>query len=116
MRYLPKNQNSENTSTYIRPYQRIAMGPRRIGDGIKLRMMSMVIGFVCDRMLGLYVNHYLTHFGGTYMAYNCRSKLITAGIPRSPNRAMLRAVGFDDKDFDKPHRRHRQRPLHDESV
>src|SRR5512133_173107 len=36
------------------------------------------------------------------MASNRRSRLITAGIARSPNRAMLRAVGFDDGDFDKP--------------
>src|SRR5215470_3547048 len=36
------------------------------------------------------------------MPYNRRSKLITAGIARSPNRAMLRAVGFGDDDFDKP--------------
>ena len=33
---------------------------------------------------------------------NRRSKTITAGIARSPNRAMLRAVGFTDADFDKP--------------
>jgi dihydroxy-acid dehydratase len=33
---------------------------------------------------------------------NRRSRLITAGIARSPNRAMLRAVGFGDTDFDKP--------------
>jgi dihydroxy-acid dehydratase len=33
---------------------------------------------------------------------NRRSKLITAGVARSPNRAMLRAVGFGDGDFDKP--------------
>ena len=36
------------------------------------------------------------------MSYNRRSRLITQGIARSPNRAMLRAVGFDDGDFDKP--------------
>src|SRR5687768_13973033 len=36
------------------------------------------------------------------MAYNKRSRLITAGVARSPNRAMLRAVGFGDADFDKP--------------
>ncbi len=36
------------------------------------------------------------------MAYNKRSRLITAGVARSPNRAMLRAVGFGDGDFDKP--------------
>jgi dihydroxy-acid dehydratase len=33
---------------------------------------------------------------------NRKSKTITAGIARSPNRAMLRAVGFGDGDFDKP--------------
>ena len=35
------------------------------------------------------------------MADNWRSKLITQGAARSPNRAMLRAVGFGDRDFDK---------------
>jgi len=33
---------------------------------------------------------------------NWRSKSITGGVARSPNRAMLRAVGFKDGDFDKP--------------
>ncbi|HWO02733.1 MAG TPA: dihydroxy-acid dehydratase [Blastocatellia bacterium] len=36
------------------------------------------------------------------MSYNRRSKIITRGVERSPNRAMLRAVGFGDDDFDKP--------------
>jgi dihydroxy-acid dehydratase len=36
------------------------------------------------------------------MADNRRSRLITQGPARSPNRAMLRAVGFRDGDFDKP--------------
>jgi dihydroxy-acid dehydratase len=36
------------------------------------------------------------------MANNRRSQLITHGVARSPNRAMLRAVGFGDADFDKP--------------
>ena len=31
-----------------------------------------------------------------------RSAAITQGIQRSPNRAMLRAVGFGDGDFSKP--------------
>ena len=35
------------------------------------------------------------------MADNWRSKIITGGVARSPNRAMLRAVGFTDADFDK---------------
>jgi dihydroxy-acid dehydratase len=34
--------------------------------------------------------------------YNRRSRIITQGVARSPNRAMLRAVGFGDADFDKP--------------
>ncbi len=36
------------------------------------------------------------------MSDNRRSRTITAGVSRSPNRAMLRAVGFTDADFDKP--------------
>ncbi|MEO1147689.1 MAG: dihydroxy-acid dehydratase [Cyanobacteria bacterium J06638_22] len=36
------------------------------------------------------------------MAENRRSQIITQGVQRSPNRAMLRAVGFTDADFDKP--------------
>jgi dihydroxy-acid dehydratase len=36
------------------------------------------------------------------MNANERSKLITHGVERTPNRAMLRAVGFGDSDFDKP--------------
>ncbi len=36
------------------------------------------------------------------MANNRRSRIITQGVARSPNRAMLRAVGFADGDFDKP--------------
>lgn len=36
------------------------------------------------------------------MPLNKRSKLITAGVARSPNRAMLRAVGFGNGDFEKP--------------
>jgi dihydroxy-acid dehydratase len=36
------------------------------------------------------------------MADNWRSKLITSGVARAPNRAMLRAVGFGDGDFVKP--------------
>src|SRR5688500_9018831 len=35
-------------------------------------------------------------------AHNRRSRLITHAVARSPNRAMLRAVGFSDGDFDKP--------------
>ncbi|MBU2768293.1 dihydroxy-acid dehydratase, partial [Acidithiobacillus ferrivorans] len=36
------------------------------------------------------------------MSDNRRSKTVTQGVQRSPNRALLRAVGFGDQDFDKP--------------
>ena len=36
------------------------------------------------------------------MTENWRSKVVTEGAARSPNRAMLRAVGFGDGDFTKP--------------
>lgn len=36
------------------------------------------------------------------MPDNRKSQLITQGYQRTPNRAMLRAVGFGDRDFEKP--------------
>ena len=36
------------------------------------------------------------------MPDNVRSQVVTQGVQRSPNRAMLRAVGFQDGDFTKP--------------
>ena len=36
------------------------------------------------------------------MSLNRRSQAITKGVERAPNRAMLRAVGFGDGDFEKP--------------
>ena len=36
------------------------------------------------------------------MARDRRSRTITDGVQRAPNRAMLRAMGFGDRDFDKP--------------
>ncbi|MDY6898882.1 MAG: dihydroxy-acid dehydratase, partial [Cyanobacteriota bacterium] len=36
------------------------------------------------------------------MSDNLKSRVVTQGVQRSPNRAMLRAVGFGDKDFTKP--------------
>ncbi len=36
------------------------------------------------------------------MSDNFRSRVVTQGTQRSPNRAMLRAVGFKDDDFNKP--------------
>ncbi|HSB53730.1 MAG TPA: dihydroxy-acid dehydratase [Gemmatimonadales bacterium] len=36
------------------------------------------------------------------MPHNLRSRTVTQGVQRSPNRAMLRAVGFGEADFEKP--------------
>lgn len=36
------------------------------------------------------------------MADNRRSRVTTQGLARTPNRAMMRAVGFRDEDFEKP--------------
>ena len=36
------------------------------------------------------------------MTEKLRSFTITHGVPRSPNRSMLRAIGYKDADFDKP--------------
>src|SRR3954471_478997 len=37
-----------------------------------------------------------------FMSDNFRSRTVTHGVERTPNRAMLRAVGFGDDDFEKP--------------
>ncbi|CCD35915.1 Dihydroxy-acid dehydratase [Candidatus Paraburkholderia kirkii UZHbot1] len=36
------------------------------------------------------------------MAFNRRSKNITQGVARSPNRSMYYALGYEEEDFDKP--------------
>src|SRR5450631_1368361 len=38
----------------------------------------------------------------THKELNSRSKMITGGTMRAPNRSMLRAVGLTDEDFNKP--------------
>lgn len=40
--------------------------------------------------------------GDTEKDLRIRSKVISEGANRAPNRAMLRAVGFKDEDFKKP--------------
>ncbi|MBW4660495.1 MAG: dihydroxy-acid dehydratase [Drouetiella hepatica Uher 2000/2452] len=39
---------------------------------------------------------------GSNKSENLKSRAVTQGVQRSPNRAMLRAVGFRDEDFTKP--------------
>ena len=48
------------------------------------------------------------------MTEKYRSFTITKGVARSPNRSMLRAIGYQRRRFRQAHRRHRQRPLDDE--
>src|SRR2546425_6380140 len=38
----------------------------------------------------------------TRTVHNARSRMITEGDVRAPNRSMLRAVGLTDEDFNKP--------------
>ena len=40
--------------------------------------------------------------GIVILSDNRRSKIVTEGAHRAPNRSMLRAVGFGDEDFSKP--------------
>jgi dihydroxy-acid dehydratase len=49
-----------------------------------------------------WIPSFATFHARQIMANNRRSRIITQGVARSPNRAMLRAVGFNDGDFDKP--------------
>jgi dihydroxy-acid dehydratase len=49
-----------------------------------------------------YKNHRIKLVLKLEMADNRRSQEVTKGNQRSPNRAMLRAVGFGDDDFNKP--------------
>src|SRR5436305_14456003 len=43
-----------------------------------------------------------TNGSSTRTVHNARSKMITEGDVRAPNRSMLRAVGLSDEDFNKP--------------
>ncbi|MGA1336423.1 MAG: dihydroxy-acid dehydratase, partial [Burkholderiaceae bacterium] len=36
------------------------------------------------------------------MPYNDRSKNVTQGVARAPNRSMYYAMGYKEQDFDKP--------------
>ena len=57
---------------------------------------------IYKHILGKNCSYNVLYFPGEIMSDNKRSQAITKGAKRSPNRAMLRAVGFGDKDFDKP--------------
>src|SRR6185436_10402946 len=89
MRRTPSHQAAAKPARYMRPYQRTASGPMENATGSKFGWTSTVR---CDS----------SDSRKPRMAYNRRSRLITQGVARSPNRAMLRAVGFKDGDFEKP--------------
>src|SRR3990170_4795767 len=90
------------------PYQRTASGPMEMATGSILGWMSMARA---PRERGGRTGEdtpVRARIGARLgspeaaMPNNPRSRLITQGVARSPNRAMLRAVGFGDADFDKP--------------
>src|SRR3990170_3392439 len=90
------------------PYQRTASGPMEMATGSILGWMSMARaprerggGTGEDTPVRARIGARLGSPEAA-MPNNPRSRLITHGVARSPNRAMLRAVGFGDGDFDKP--------------
>src|SRR3954452_3833803 len=111
-RYLPRITNKAKPARYISPYQRTASGPSWNAMGSNWGCTSIgrdyapaasaaeatLRGNGQDRIIA--APH--SPPGTIHMANNPRSRIITHGVARSPNRAMLRAVGFSDADFDKP--------------
>src|SRR5688500_12960139 len=99
MRQRPKIQTSAKATRYMSPYQRTASGPSWSAIGSKSGWTSI------RREKAIRYNRRLiisTRESLQAMPLNKRSRLITHGVARSPNRAMLRAVGFGDGDFEKP--------------
>ena len=102
-RYLPRTTNStkpaqvHETRTSGSPAVR---GGRR-SDRTADEPASMAGARSAPRAL-LESDDYTREREGWPMPNNRRSRIITQGVARSPNRAMLRAVGFGDGDFDKP--------------
>src|SRR6266498_1639491 len=100
-RTLPSTTKSTKPTRYISPYQRTASGPTWKATGSNCGWTS-----INDRREHAAPPALLE--SGDYtredspMPNNRRSRIITQGVARSPNRAMLRAVGFTDRDFEKP--------------
>src|SRR6202162_1602911 len=100
-RILPSTTKSTKPTRYISPYQRTASGPTLKATGSNCGWTSS------DDRRERTARRALLGSGDytrevSPVPYNRRSRIITQGFARSPNRAMLRAVGFDDGDFDKP--------------
>src|SRR5689334_10422531 len=101
-RRRPSTMNSTKPARYISPYQRTASGPRWNATGSNCGCVSMTAD-ISQPPRAYHRELALLHAVETAsVPLNRRSRLITQGIARSPNRAMLRAVGFGDADFEKP--------------
>src|SRR3954463_11434787 len=118
-RQRPSTTNRMKPKRYMRPYQRTSSGPSVMPatlNGPTLNATGLNCGWTSIDAAPPGYNRRLYKRPGarpsrgtgaparTYPMppANRRSRLITQGIARSPNRAMLRAVGFGDGDFEKP--------------
>lgn len=67
--------------------------------------LTFILDFEADRVRDAQATRnavpQVISLGGT-MAFNRRSKNITQGVARSPNRSMYYALGYEKDDFDKP--------------
>src|SRR5256714_585715 len=100
-RILPRTTKSTKPTRYISPYQRTASGPIWNATGSNCGWTSIDDRREHGAPSALLESGDYTREDSS-MPNNRRSRIITQGVARSPNRAMLRAVGFGDGDFDKP--------------
>src|SRR6202521_5008822 len=100
-RILPSTTKSTKPTRYISPYQRTASGPTWKATGSNCGWTSIHDRRERTAPRALLESDDYTREDSP-MPSNRRSRIITQGVARSPNRAMLRAVGFGDGDFDKP--------------
>src|SRR2546428_2615812 len=100
-RILPRTTKSAKPTRYISPYQRTASGPMWNATGSNCGWTSIDNRREHGAPSALLESGDYTREDSS-MPNNRRSRIITQGVARSPNRAMLRAVGFQDTDFDKP--------------
>src|SRR5437763_11532507 len=100
-RILPRTTKSTKPTRYISPYQRTASGPIWNATGSNCGWTSIDDRRERGAPSALLESGDYTREDSS-MPNNRRSRIITQGVARSPNRAMLRAVGFGDGDFDKP--------------
>src|SRR2546428_7105647 len=100
-RILPRTTKSAKPTRYISPYQRTASGPMWNATGSNCGWTSIDNRREHGAPSALLESGDYTREDSS-MPNNRRSRIITQGVARSPNRAMLRAVGFGDGDFDKP--------------